>query len=82
MGLKEYEVLTEGRHPHKTTMLLNDVDAKRLGVLGSEAKAAKAPANKARTPANKKAPAKSPVQPAAPPAPSGVEDASDPDASE
>lgn len=87
MGLKEYEVMTEGRHPHKTTMLLNDEDAKRLGVFGSEAKAAKAPANKSRTPANKKAPAKSPAKPAAAPeqaqtAPSGIEDASDPDASE
>ncbi|WP_159576099.1 hypothetical protein [Microbacterium sp. 8M] len=88
MGLKEYEVMTEGRHPHKTTMLLNDADAKRLGVFGSAEKAAKTPTNKSRQPAaNKKAPAKAAAKTPAeaeqtPPAPAGIEDASDPDASE
>lgn len=92
MALNEYEVTIDGRHPHTTTMLLSDEDAKRLGVYGTEAKAAKPAANKARKPAaNKTAPAKirkpaapKAAKPAAPkaPAPGSVEDATDPDASE
>jgi len=53
VGLNEYEVTVEGRHPHKTTMLLSDEDAQRLGVAGQKAAAPKE--NKARTPRNKAA---------------------------
>lgn len=87
MALKEYEVTVDGRHPHKTTMLLNEVDAKRLGA--TEVKAAAKTESKSRTPANKaaKAPANKAKAPAAnkkteTPVKSAVEDASDPDASE
>lgn len=92
MSLKPYEVVTEGRHPHTTTMLLSDEDAKRMGVFdgGSKTtvkKTAAKPTNKARTPRNKAAakPAakKTAAKPTAPAAPSqGVEAASDPGASE
>lgn len=78
MGLKRYDVTVEGRHNHTTTLLLSDEDAKRMGVFKEPAAkpAAKAqtPANKARAPRNKQA--------AKPAAKSGVEAASDPDASE
>lgn len=94
MGLKAYDVVTEGRHPHTTTLMLSDEDAKRMGVFDSGSKpaakkaAAKRPAakkaapksatTKARTPQNKA------VQTTAnkAPAESSVEAASDPDASE
>lgn len=68
MALKEYEVVTEGRHPRKTTMLLNEADAKRYGVLGNEvtAKAAKVPANKAGKPAADKTAAAKVSPPAVP----------------
>lgn len=52
MALKEYEVTIEGRRPHTTTMLLNEADAKRYGVLGQE-KANAAPTKKARGAGNK-----------------------------
>jgi len=74
MALKEYEVTVDGRHPHKTTMLLSEADAKRLGAV--EVKAARPASNKARNPSNKAA------KPAATKSRAGVEDASDPDASE
>lgn len=97
MGLQAYEVVTEGRHPHKTTLMLSDEDAKRLGVFDQKSKtpgskaAPKAAAaktstpRKARTPRNKAA--KPAADKAAEPAPvtppaGSVEDASDPDASE
>ena len=81
MSLKEYEVTVDGRHPHKTTMLLTEADAKRLGA--TEVKAAK-PANKAKTPANKSRTAANKSTPKTAPktATPAVEDASDPDASE
>lgn len=97
MGLQAYEVVTEGRHPHKTTLMLSDEDAKRLGVFdpkskdtGTKVAAKKAAAKtttprKARTPRNKAAkPAADKAAEAAPATPPGgsVEDASDPDASE
>nr|WP_274635537.1 hypothetical protein [Microbacterium bovistercoris] len=91
MTLKEYDVTVAGRHPHKTTMLLNEADAKRLGgveVKTSAQKAAKPPANKARTPANKAAKPAAKKAPAAKPAaakqdsPAKPDPASDPDASE
>lgn len=97
MGLQAYEVVTEGRHPHKTTLMLSDEDAKRLGVFDQKSKAteskgapkkaaaktstprkARTPRNKAAKPAADKA---AEVAPGTPPA-GGVEDASDPDASE
>lgn len=53
MTLKPYEVTVPGRHPHKTTLLLSDADAKAQGLI--EAKAAKPAQNKARTPRNKAA---------------------------
>lgn len=57
MGLKRYDVEVGGR---PTTLQLSDEDAKRMGLLGKEAKApankeAKAPANKARGASNKRA---------------------------
>lgn len=92
MSLKPYEVVTDGRHPHTTTLMLSDEDAKRMGVFdggGKPAakKAAPKAANKARTPRNKAAakPAakKASASPAAPATPAqGVEAASDPGASE
>lgn len=76
MALKEYEVTVDGRHPQKTTMLLSDADAKRLGVLDQPtAKSGPRPANKSRKPANKTTKRKPAVDP-------NIEDASDPDASE
>lgn len=87
MSLKEYEVTVQGRHPHKTTMLLTEADAKRLGATeisastGKPARKAKAPANKSRAASNKAKPKAAPKV-EAPPAPSSVEAASDPDASE
>lgn len=91
MGLNEYEVTVDGRHPRKTTLLLSDEDAKRMGVFGQ--KAAPAPANKARTPQNKAKPAagkpaaakrtaKKPAAAPAAPKPATPDPASDPDASE
>lgn len=53
MALKKYEVTIDGRHPHKTTLMLSEEDAKRMGV--AEQKAAQPVANKARKPANKAA---------------------------
>lgn len=98
MGLQAYEVVTEGRHPHKTTLMLSDEDAKRLGVFdqksnAAESKAArkKATAAKASTPRKARTPRNKAAKPAADKAaevapvtpPAGsVEDASDPDASE
>ncbi len=77
VGLNRYEVTVEGRH--KTTLLLSDEDAKRMGVL--KEKPARAPrkargsvSNKARTPSNKAA--------AKPADRGGVEAASDPGASD
>jgi hypothetical protein len=97
MGLQAYDVVTEGRHPHKTTLMLSDEDAKRMGVYDQKSDTAEKKAapkktaapktttpRKARTPRNKAAkPAddKAAAAPATPPA-GGVEDASDPDASE
>ncbi|MGQ7313378.1 hypothetical protein ACUOFU_16855 [Microbacterium arabinogalactanolyticum] len=93
MSLKRYTITSGRRGEHTITVKLTEAEAKRLGateVGGTPAKAAKAPANKARTPANKTAKrtaakavkgAKTTEQtPPAPPA--GVEEASDPDASE
>ncbi|MFF2631963.1 hypothetical protein ACFVR6_03680 [Microbacterium sp. NPDC058021] len=89
MGLNRYEVTVEGRHPHTTTLLLSDEDAKRMGVF--KEKGGKPAANKARTPRNKaaKPAAKKPTarsaaakKPAAAPADPVVDGASDPDASE
>lgn len=89
MGLNEYEVTVDGRHPHKTTMLLSDDDAKRLGVFGQ--KAAAPEGNKARTPRNKAAaPARAKrssgarrtgAKGATKPAAAAAEDATDPTAS-
>lgn len=79
VGLKRYEVTVEGRHPHTTTLLLSDEDAKRLGVL--KEKGGAPAANKARTPRNKaaKPAAKKPAAASSQPVADG---ASDPDASE
>lgn len=70
MGLKRYEVTVEGRHPHKTTLLLSDEDAKRMGVADQHAekpaaKGRRAASNKSRTPANKRGAAAKPAEPAA-----------------
>lgn len=87
MALKEYEVTVDGRHPHKTTMLLSEAEAKRLNAVevkrGKPAakKARPAPKNKAVRPAADKAPPTPAPAPAPAPA-GGVEDASDPSASE
>lgn len=83
MGLKKYEVVTEGRHPHTTTLMLSDEDAKRLGVFDKPAK--KAAPKKAATPHKARTPRNKAAKPAAnktAPAPATVEDASDPGASE
>jgi hypothetical protein len=85
VGLKEYEVTIDGRHPLKTTMQLSDADAERMGIIGKEIKAGaaktaapKKPAapKKARVPRNKAA------KPAENKAAEAVESASDPGASE
>lgn len=89
MSLKRYNITSGRRGEHSITVKLTEAEAKRLGAteVGSEGKAAKPAANKARTPRNKaaakpaakKTPAKStkPAEPA-----KGVEAASDPGASE
>lgn len=82
MTLKEYEVTTEGRRPHQTTMLLNEHDARRLGLLDdaavsdhSQRKSVAKPKNKAKSPKNKRVASSKPQH-------NSVEDATDPDASE
>ncbi|EFG75251.1 hypothetical protein HMPREF0591_4814 [Mycobacterium parascrofulaceum ATCC BAA-614] len=55
--MKKYKTTVNGV---ETTLLLNDADAKAMGLKASDEdkpapKAAKAPANKSRTPANKSA---------------------------
>ena len=97
MSLKRYTITSGRRGEHTVTVKLSDDEAKRLGVFDqstpSEGKPAakKAPAKtstprKARTPRSNKAakPAADKAAEAAPVAPpaGGVEDASDPDASE
>lgn len=90
VALKKYRVTVENRRStHETIMLLPEDEAARIGAVEyvkgeaqeKPAKAAAPRANKARTPrANKaKAPAASKQ---APPATGGVEDATDPGASE
>lgn len=90
MSLKRYRMKSGRRGEHTITVKLSDADAKRLGaepIDGSPEKSTKAakPANKSRTAANKTAKPKV-EKVAATPAPqtpaTGVEDASDPDASE
>lgn len=93
--LKRYEVqVRTGRNTVDTIMKLTPEEAERLGATEyvksgkpSTARPAKGrtPANKARTPRNKasKPAAKTaPAAPAAEPPRTGIEDASDPDASE
>ncbi len=88
MSLKRYTITSGRRGEHTITVKLTEAEANRLGateVGGTPAKAEKAPANKARTPANKEAAPKSrkaPAKPAPTPPAQGVEEASDPDASE
>jgi len=51
VGLKEYEVTVPGRSNHKTTLLLSDEEAKRLGVAEKQPPAA--PEGKGRKVSNK-----------------------------
>lgn len=90
MSLKRYRMKSGRRGEHTITVKLSDEEAKRLGAepvdgAPAKAKAAKAPANKSRTAANKTAKPKA-DKAAAKPAPqtpaTGVEEASDPGASE
>ncbi|MFL2002020.1 hypothetical protein [Microbacterium sp. A1-JK] len=57
MGLKRYEVHVDGRHPHTTTLMLSEEDAKRMGVLEEKSSTAentaRKPRNKAATASNK-----------------------------
>ena len=64
MSLKRYEVVIPGRRGgYRTTVQLSDEEAGRLGLLGSEEKAAPPPLNKARRPsANKRAPIAEPSE--------------------
>lgn len=90
MSLKRYRMKSGRRGEHTITVKLSDADAKRLGaepIDGNPEKSTKAakPANKSRTAANKKAAPKADKAPAkqAPQTPvNGVEEASDPGASE
>ena len=87
MSLKRYTITSGRRGEHTITVKLTEAEAKRLGateVGETPAKAAKAPSNKARTPANKttKRPAAKTAEQTPPAPPAGVEEASDPDASE
>lgn len=88
MSLQRYTIATGRRGEHTTTVKLTEAEAKRVGAtpVGGEKKAAKPASNKARTPRNKtgktveKKVAEKSTEPTTPA--SGVEDASDPDASE
>ena len=81
MSLKRYTIQSGRRGEHTITVKLTEEEAKRVGATTLE-KTGKPASNKARTPANKAAPKKSTAKPE-PSAPAkGVEEASDPGASE